>query len=83
LTPTRFSRSWCQRSPSDGHRILVNPTAHEPAKGFESKLTQILAILGRGTDSVFKVRRHKPDELAHHDGGKHVDNVPCRQGSLF
>jgi len=54
VTLITFSRSWVQRSRSGtdngGQRNLVNSIAPEPVKGFEPKLTQILATVGRRTD---------------------------------
>jgi len=37
-----------------GQRYLVNSLASDPLKGFEQKLTQILAALGSGTDSFWR-----------------------------
>ena len=48
MTLMTLRRSLGQRSvsASDGHRNLVNPITPESLNGFESKLTQTLAICG-------------------------------------
>jgi len=40
---------------SDDHKYHVNSTDPERLKGFEPKFTQLLAMLGRRGDYVFKV----------------------------
>jgi len=53
-----FSRSWGQRSRSCSNDCgnLVNSISAELMKGFKSKLMQILSVLERLTDDIFKVK---------------------------
>ena len=73
MTPMTFSRSWGQRSRSgsDRHGNFLNAIAHEPLKGYEPKITEILPTTqaakclgfqgrvckGQGHGHVFR-RRH-------------------------